>query len=111
MSEALNEAKKAYREGEVPIGAVIVKDGQIIARGHNMVGQLKDPTAHAEIVALRAAAQAIGGWRLIGCDLYVTIEPCAMCAGAMDREGLYRRYGSQSRRLRICNECDSGGAT
>ena len=83
MSEALNEAKKAYREGEVPIGAVIVKDGQIIARGHNMVGQLKDPTAHAEIVALRAAAQAIGGWRLIGCDLYVTIEPCAMCAGAM----------------------------
>ncbi len=83
MSEALNEAKKAYQEGEVPIGAVIVKDGQIIARGHNLVGQMKDPTAHAEIVALRAAAQVIGGWRLTECDLYVTIEPCAMCAGAM----------------------------
>lgn len=83
MSEALKEAKKAYEEGEVPIGAVIVKDGQIIARGHNKVGQLKDPTAHAEIVALREAARVIGGWRLMGCDLYVTIEPCAMCAGAM----------------------------
>ncbi len=83
MSEALNEAKKAYQEGEVPIGAVIVKDGQIIARGHNLVGQKNDPTAHAEIVALRNAAQVIGGWRLTECDLYVTIEPCAMCAGAM----------------------------
>lgn len=83
MLEALKEAKKAYELGEVPIGAVVVKDGKIIGRGHNLTETLKDPTAHAEMIALRQAAHNLGGWRLLGCSLYVTAEPCAMCAGAV----------------------------
>ena len=83
MLEALEEAKKAYELGEVPIGAVVEKDGQIIGRGHNLTETLKDPTAHAEMIALRQAAHNLGGWRLLGCKLYVTAEPCAMCAGAI----------------------------
>lgn len=83
MKEALREAAKAAKLGEIPIGAVIEKDGQIIAAGHNMTETLKDPTAHAEMAAIRRAAQVLGGWRLSGCSLYVTVEPCAMCAGAM----------------------------
>lgn len=83
MEEALNEAKKAYELGEVPIGAVIEKDGVIIGRGHNMTETAKDPTAHAEMIALRQAAQTLGGWRLLGCNMYVTTEPCSMCAGAI----------------------------
>lgn len=83
MEEALNEAKKAYELGEVPIGAVIEKDGVIIGRGHNMTETAKDPTAHAEMIALRQAAQTLGGWRLLGCSMYVTTEPCSMCAGAI----------------------------
>ena len=83
MEEALKEASAAFLLGEVPIGAVIEKDGQIIARAHNLTETLKDPTAHAEILAIRQAAKALGGWRLNGCSLYVTIEPCSMCAGAM----------------------------
>ena len=83
MEEALREAGKAAQIGEVPIGAVIVKDGEIIARGHNRTETDKDPTAHAEMIAIRAAAKALGGWRLIGCEMYVTCEPCSMCAGAL----------------------------
>ena len=83
MEEAIEEAKKAAEMGEIPVGAVIVRDGEIIARGHNMTETLKDPTAHAEIMALREAASLLGGWRLIGCDMYVTVEPCCMCAGAL----------------------------
>ena len=83
MREALAEAEKAYALGEVPVGAVIVKDGEIIARGHNLTETSKDPTAHAEMIAIRRAASVLGGWRLTGCSLYVTVEPCAMCAGAM----------------------------
>lgn len=83
MSEALKEAKIAYTLEEVPIGAVVEKDGEIIGRGHNLTETLKDPTAHAEILALREAAKRLGGWRLSGCSLYVTAEPCAMCAGAI----------------------------
>lgn len=83
MKEALIEARKAYMLGEVPIGAVIVKDGQVIARGHNLTETSKDPTAHAEMIVIRAAAKALNGWRLPGCSLYVTVEPCSMCAGAM----------------------------
>ncbi len=83
MEEALKEAAIAFDLGEVPIGAVIEKDGQIIARGHNMTETLKDPTAHAEMMAIREAAKVLGGWRLLGCNMYVTIEPCSMCAGAM----------------------------
>jgi tRNA(adenine34) deaminase len=80
---ALAEARLAAEAGEVPIGAVAVREGAIIARGQNRVLRDVDPTAHAEIVALRAAATALGNYRLAGCTLYVTLEPCAMCAGAM----------------------------
>ena len=83
MEAALAEARQAAEAGEVPIGAVAVYDGAIIARGQNRVLRDNDPTAHAEIVALRAAAVALGNYRLNGCTLYVTLEPCAMCAGAM----------------------------
>lgn len=83
MEEALAEARIAFELGEVPIGAVIEKDGQIIARGHNLTESAKDPTAHAEMMAIREAAKVLGGWRLPGCSLYVTVEPCSMCAGAM----------------------------
>lgn len=82
MQEALKEAEKALSIGEVPIGAVIEKDGVIIGRGHNMTETSKDPTAHAEILAIREAAERLGGWRLLGCRMYVTTEPCSMCAGA-----------------------------
>jgi len=83
MLEALKEAEQALSIGEVPIGAVIEKDGIIIGRGHNMTETAKDPTAHAEMLAIREAAQKLGGWRLLGCRMYVTTEPCSMCAGAM----------------------------
>jgi tRNA(adenine34) deaminase len=83
MEAALTEAWLAAEAGEVPIGAVVVRDGEIVARGQNRVLRDGDPTAHAEIVALRAAALSIGNYRLVGCTLYVTLEPCAMCAGAM----------------------------
>lgn len=83
MGIALEEAQKAFEKGEVPVGAVVVKGGSVIGRGHNLVESAKDPTAHAEILAIRQAAEFLGGWRLAGCDLYVTVEPCAMCAGAV----------------------------
>jgi tRNA(adenine34) deaminase len=83
MQCALGEAQFAANAGEVPIGAVIVRNGEVIARGQNRVLRDVDPTAHAEVVALRGAAAAIGNYRLNGCTLYVTLEPCAMCAGAM----------------------------
>ena len=83
MREAILEAEKAFDLGEVPVGCVIVRDGEIIARGHNLTETAKDPTVHAEMNALREAAEKLGGWRLPGCSAYVTCEPCAMCAGAM----------------------------
>lgn len=83
MEAALAEARAAAEAGEVPIGAVVVHGGAVIARSQNRVLRDNDPTAHAEIVALRAAATALGNYRLNGCTLYVTLEPCAMCAGAM----------------------------
>jgi tRNA(adenine34) deaminase len=83
MAAALAEARAAAEAGEVPIGAVVVREGEIVARAQNRVLRDCDPTAHAEIVALRAAASTIGNYRLNGCTLYVTLEPCAMCAGAM----------------------------
>jgi len=83
MQAALIEARLAAEAGEVPIGAVVVREGEIVARGQNRVLRDLDPTAHAEIVALRAAAAALGNYRLNGCTLFVTLEPCAMCAGAM----------------------------
>ncbi len=90
MTAALAEARLAAEAGEVPIGAVIVHNNEIIASGQNRVLRDNDPTAHAEIVALRAAAQAIGNYRLNGCTLYVTLEPCAMCAGAITHARLDR---------------------
>lgn len=83
MEEALKEAQKAAALGEVPIGAVIVRGGEIIARGHNLTETEKDPTMHAEMNAIRQAAAYLHGWRLTGCSMYVTCEPCAMCAGAL----------------------------
>jgi tRNA(adenine34) deaminase len=83
MQAALTEARLAAEAGEVPIGAVVLRDGTIVARAQNRVLRDLDPTAHAEMVALRAAAAAVGNYRLNGCALYVTLEPCAMCAGAM----------------------------
>jgi tRNA(adenine34) deaminase len=82
MEFALNEAKKAALMGEVPIGAVVVMNGKIIASAHNLCESLKDPTAHAEILAMKKAAEVVGDFRLKGAELYVTLEPCAMCAGA-----------------------------
>ena len=83
MEEALREAEKAYNLGEVPVGAVIVKDGEIVGRGHNLTETSGDPTMHAEMLAIREAAERLGGWRLTGCSMYVTLEPCSMCAGAL----------------------------
>lgn len=82
MKLALKEAERAYDEGEVPIGAVVVHAGEVVGRGHNMVERLQDPTAHAEIIAVTAACETLGTKVLRGCTLYVTIEPCPMCAGA-----------------------------
>ena len=83
MREALRQAQKGYAAEEVPVGAVVVRGGKIIARSHNQVELLRDATAHAEMLALTQAEAAVGDWRLIDCDLYVTKEPCAMCAGAL----------------------------
>src|SRR5215467_10482406 len=83
MREALRQAQKAYAADEVPIGAVVMREGKIIARAHNQVELLKDATAHAEMLAVTAAEEAVGDWRLTDCDLYVTKEPCPMCAGAV----------------------------
>lgn len=83
MREALKEAHKALEMLEVPVGAVIEKDGVIVGRGHNLTESSKDPTAHAEMIAIRQAAETLGGWRLLDCTMYVTTEPCSMCAGAI----------------------------
>ncbi|MEL7649471.1 MAG: tRNA adenosine(34) deaminase TadA [Sedimentibacter sp.] len=83
MREALKEALKAYEINEVPIGAVIVRNGEVVGRGFNQKETLKDATLHAEVTAIRDACRNLGGWRLPGCTMYVTLEPCAMCAGAL----------------------------
>ncbi len=100
---AIEEAEKAFQEGEVPVGAVIVVDNEIIARGHNKVESMNDPTAHAEILVIRSACQKIENWRLNKAILYVTKEPCIMCAGAM----------INARLSRLVYGCDDlkGGAT
>ena len=83
MTRALEMAELAASREEVPVGAVLTKDDEIVAEGHNLTVTLNDPTAHAEVVVIREAAQKLGDWRLTGCTLYVTLEPCAMCAGAL----------------------------
>ncbi|MDN3508600.1 MAG: tRNA adenosine(34) deaminase TadA [Candidatus Neptunochlamydia sp.] len=90
MGEALFEAKKSFEKEEVPVGAILVHNQKIIARSHNQMEQLKDPSAHAEVLAIRAGAETIGDWRLLQTTLYITLEPCLMCAGAI----LLARVGS-----------------
>jgi tRNA(adenine34) deaminase len=92
MSAALQEAKKAYNLGEIPIGAVVVKDGKIIASAHNMRETGKCSLYHAEILAIHQACKALGGWRLHECDLYVTLEPCIMCSGAISQSRIKNLY-------------------
>ena len=99
MEIALEEAKKAYSKGEVPIGAVIVKNGEIIARSHNLKETLKSAIAHAEILAIEEASKRIGDWRLNGAEMYVTLEPCSMCASAIAQ--------SRISKLHIGNESSS----
>ena len=92
MRRALQLAQEAASAGEVPVGAVVVKDGKVVGEGHNLTRTNADPTAHAEIVAIRAAAAALGDERLTACDLYVTLEPCPMCAGAISHARIARLY-------------------
>ncbi len=92
MRRALQLAQEAAAAGEVPVGAVVVKDGKVLGEGHNRTRTNHDPTAHAEIVAIRAAAALLGDERLTGCDLYVTLEPCPMCAGAISHARIARLY-------------------
>jgi tRNA(adenine34) deaminase len=104
MDVALDEAKQAGAAGEVPVGAIVVKDGVIIGRGRNATRAGNDPSAHAEIMAIRQACAALGQDRLTGCDLYVTLEPCAMCAGAIAHARIARLYFGAS-------DPKSGGVT
>ena len=92
MKEALKEAKKAYDKLEIPVGAVIVKDGKIIARAHNLKETKKDTTNHAEILAIKKASKKLDSWRLLDCEMYITLEPCAMCAGAIIQSRIKKIY-------------------
>lgn len=103
MNEALIEAKKAYDLLEVPIGCVIVYDNEIIARGHNLVESNKSSLFHAEIVAIKEANLYLGGWRLIDCEMYVTLEPCSMCAGAIVNSRIKKIYiGAMDKKRGCC---------
>ena len=103
MQQAISQAQNAWALGEVPVGAVVVKDGEIVATGFNQPIGTHDPTAHAEIMALRAAATILGNYRLPGCELYVTLEPCAMCSGAMMHARLARVvYGAPDPKTGAC---------
>jgi tRNA(adenine34) deaminase len=103
MRIALAQAELARLEGEVPVGAVVVKDGEVVAVGYNQPIGRHDPTAHAEVMALRAAAEKLGNYRLPGCELYVTLEPCAMCSGAMMHARLARVvYGASDPKTGVC---------
>jgi len=119
MEEAIGQAKLALQEDEVPVGAVIVKDGKIIARGYNRRMQKHDPTSHAEVEAIREAAKALGDWRLNGCTMYVTLEPCVMCAGAIAQCRLDSvifgafddEFGCAGSKYNLPNDGDIGGHT
>mgnify|MGYP006280945507 FL=1 len=103
MELALQEAQKALEMDEVPIGAIVICDGKIVGRGYNLKEELQDPTAHAEMIAIREASQNMGSWRLPECELYVTLEPCPMCIGAMIQARIKRLvYGASD---------EKGGAT
>lgn len=92
MRQALKEAEKAYKKLEIPVGAIIVKDGKIIARAHNQKETKTDTTKHAEILAIQKASKKLNSWRLLDCEMYVTLEPCAMCAGAMINARIKKVY-------------------
>lgn len=92
MEQALKEAEKAYKKLEVPVGAIIVKDGKIIARGHNQKETKTDTTKHAEIIAIQKASKKLKSWRLIDCEMYITLEPCTMCAGAIINSRIKKIY-------------------
>ncbi len=103
MKQALLEAERAFEKDEVPVGAVIIHDGQIIGRGHNLIETLQDPTAHAEILAITAAANSLASWRLNDTSLYITLEPCAMCTGAILLSRIpHVIYGSTDPRMGAC---------
>lgn len=119
MQEAMNEARIALEIGEIPIGAVIVKDNQIIARGHNLRQTYRDATLHAEVVAIREACKVLGDWRLDGCDIYVTLEPCTMCSGAIINSRMRRvffgaydaEYGGAGGKIDLFAPCYFGSKT
>ncbi len=119
MKLALEEAKTAAEEGEMPVGAVVVKDGEVIATGHNLRNVSHDPTLHAEIVAIRKAAELLSDWRLSDCDLYVTLEPCVMCSGAIINSrmrsvyfGAYdAEYGAAGGRIDLFSKSYFGSTT
>ena len=103
MGLALREAVRAYEDDEVPVGAVVVLDSRVIGRGHNQRERLSDPTAHAEMIAITAAAEAVGSWRLEGATLYVTLEPCPMCAGALVNARIERLvFGAEDPKAGAC---------
>lgn len=103
MKEAIKEAKKAYNKLEIPVGAIIVKDGKIIARAHNVKEEKKDTTKHAEIIAIQKASKKLESWRLTGCEMYVTLEPCSMCAGALIQSRLKKVYiGAMDKKTGAC---------
>ena len=108
MRMALDLAQEAYKAKEVPVGAVLVKDGEVIATGYNQRESLQDPTAHAELLAIRTAADVLGSWRLTGTTLYVTLEPCAMCAGAIIQSRVARLvFGTWDPKAGACGSiCD-----
>lgn len=103
MKEALLEARKAYKKLEIPVGAIIVKDGEIIARAHNVKEEKKDTTKHAEILAIQRASKKLETWRLNDCEMYVTLEPCPMCAGAIIQSRLKKIYiGTMDEKTGAC---------
>lgn len=108
MAEALSLAQEAAAGGDVPVGAVVVVDGEIVGRGANRTEAWQDPTAHAEILALREAARGLGSWRLTGATLYVTLEPCAMCAGACVLARIERLvYGADDPKAGMCGSLEN----
>ena len=119
MIEAMNEARKALQMGEIPIGAVVVKDNKIISRGHNLRQTFRDSTLHAEVVAIKEACKVLNDWRLDDCDIYVTLEPCAMCAGAIINARMRRvffgaydiEYGGAGGKIDLFAPCYFGSKT
>ena len=103
MKEALKEAMKAYNKLEIPVGAVIVKDGKIVSRAHNVKEEKKDTTKHAEIIAIQKASKKLESWRLTDCEMYVTLEPCSMCAGALIQARIKKVYiGAMDEKTGAC---------